>query len=132
VNIAKKMPRVPDVATVPPLIAAQREKHQIYKHLPSFLQNQGTRFGNERHNEVSLRGLNVQNSSFLEVKSSLNTDKMQFRVDPKTKKKVGEPLRKRRERTFDELLKSEGFVPPDPIKEEKKREWHIPKLRNLD
>ena len=96
------------------------------------MQNQGTRFGNERHNEVSLRNLNIQNSTFLEVKSSLNAEKMQFRVDPKTKKKVGEPSKKRRERTFDELLKSEGFVPPDPIKEEQKRAWHIPKVRNLD
>ena len=96
------------------------------------MQNQGTRFGNERHNEVSLRNLNIQNTVFLDVKSCLNTEKAQFRVDPKTKILIGKPKPKRRERTFDERLKTEGFIPADPIKEQQKRPWHLPKVKNLD
>ena len=79
----------------------------------------------------------------MDPKSTLNTKKQIFRIDPKTKKKIGEPVTKRpskfqtspencTEPSFIELLKRNGFLVDDSVKSERKRPWHLPKVKTIE
>jgi hypothetical protein len=100
--------------------------------LPAYMQNNNGRIAMTTLTDHSLKANQFQTTKFLDPRSTFLA-KTDFRVDPmkQAKKLRAAPEgKKKRSLTFNQLLAKYGYIEDESMtKKERKREWHVQKVR---